>query len=155
MSGRLINRTLRHGGERSGGGHAERSHGLANDVFAEHRAEGRFAIAAAREWRPARTLQLQIAARTVHVDDFAEQQRPAVTELRRESTELVAGVGLRQRLGPSGTAFPASVATPSADCSHSVSSESSAASPQLRRMSVGSGTRTGCCRAKNRSGSRA
>ena len=67
---------------------------------------GRFAIAATREWRPARALQLQIAARTVHVDDFAEQQRPAVTELRRESTELVAGVGLRPRLGPFGQGIP-------------------------------------------------
>ena len=38
-------------GERPGRGNPERGHGFADNVFADHRAERRFAIAAAREWR--------------------------------------------------------------------------------------------------------
>ena len=40
-------------GERPGRGNSERGHSFADNVFAEHRAERRFAIAAPREWRAA------------------------------------------------------------------------------------------------------
>ena len=91
-----------HGGQRSRRGHAERGHGFADNVFAEHRAEGGLAVAAAREWRAPGALQLQIVTCAVSVDDFTEQDGAAVAELRHESTELVAGVGLRNRLGALG-----------------------------------------------------
>ena len=75
-------------------------HGLADDVFADDRAEGRLAITPAREGRAPRALQLQIAARAIGVDDFPQQEGAAVAKLRREAAELVAGVGLGDRLGP-------------------------------------------------------
>ncbi len=93
-------------GERAGRGYPERGHRFADNVFTDHRAEGRFAIAAAREWRAPRALQLQIVPRAVRVDDFAEQERAAVAELWREATELVASVGLRDRLGTVGDGVP-------------------------------------------------
>ena len=63
------------------------------------RAEGRLAITPAREGRAPRALQLQIAARAIGVDDFPQQEGAAVAKLRREAAELVAGVGLGDRLG--------------------------------------------------------
>ena len=91
-----------HGRERSSRGHAERGHGFADDVFADHRAESGLAIAAAREWRAPGALQLQIVTCAISVDDFTEQEGTAVAELRHESTELMAGVGLCNRLGAFG-----------------------------------------------------
>ena len=92
----------RHGGKRSRRGYSERGHGFADDVFADHRAEGCLAIAAAGEWCAPGALQLQIATCAISVDDFTEQNGAAVAELRHESTELVASVGLCNRLGPLG-----------------------------------------------------
>ena len=91
-----------HSGQRSRGGNSERGHGFANNVFAEYGAEGGFAIAAARERRAPGALQLQIVTRAIRVDDFTKKKSAAVTELGYESTELVAGIGLRNRLGTLG-----------------------------------------------------
>ena len=91
-----------HRGECPGRGNPKRGHGFADDVLAEHRAERRFAIAAAREVRAPGALQLQVVPCAVGVDDLAEQDGAAVAELGRESTELVASVGLCNRLGALG-----------------------------------------------------
>ena len=53
-------------------------------------------LAAAREDRRPRAFELQVATSPVAVGDLAEQDRASVAELRREATELMAGVGLRQ-----------------------------------------------------------
>ena len=87
-----------HGGERSRGRDTERRHRLADDVFAQHRTERGAAVATARKRRRARPLELDVAAHAVGVDDFAEQDGAAVTELRHEMTELVAGIGHRNRV---------------------------------------------------------
>ena len=89
-------------GQRPRGGNSQRGHGFADNVFAEHRAEGGFAIAAARERRAPGALQLQIVTRAIRADDFTEKEGAAVAELGYESTELVAGIGLGNRLGALG-----------------------------------------------------
>ena len=90
------------GGERSRGRNAQRRHRLADDVFAQHRTKRGAAIAAARKRRRARSLELDVAADAVGVDHLAEQDGAAVAELRHEMTELVAGIGHRDRVGAVG-----------------------------------------------------
>ena len=53
------------GGERARGRDAEREHGLADDVFAQHRPERGAAVAAAGERGAARALELDVAADAV------------------------------------------------------------------------------------------
>ena len=89
-------------GERPRGRNAQRRHRLADDVFAQHRTERGAAVAAARERRRARALELDVAADAVGVDHLAEQDGAAVAELRHEMAELVAGIGHRDRLGAVG-----------------------------------------------------
>ena len=88
--------------ERARGRDAERVHRLADQHLAQHRPDRRLAVAAARERRAARALEGDVAAPAGAVDHLAEQERAAVAELRREAAELVAGVGLRDRLGAFG-----------------------------------------------------
>jgi hypothetical protein len=78
---------------------AERVHRLADQHLAQHRPDRRLAVAAARERRSPRALEGDVAALAGAVDHLAEQDGAAVAELRREAAELVAGVGLRDRLG--------------------------------------------------------
>jgi hypothetical protein len=77
-------------------------HGFAEDVFAEDGAEGGFAVAAAGEGSAAGAFELDITALAVKIDDFAEEEGAAVTELGHEVAELVAGVGLGEGLGAVG-----------------------------------------------------
>ena len=74
----------------------------AGDVFAEDGANGGFAIAAAGEGGAAGTLQLNVAAAAVDVDDFTEENGAAVAELGNEVAELVAGIGLGENVGAFG-----------------------------------------------------
>ena len=83
--------------QRAGGGNAERKHRLADDVLPQHRTDNGQAVPAAGEGRPSAALQMQIAQVSGRVDEFTEQQRPAVTQPRRVVAELVPGVGLRDR----------------------------------------------------------
>ena len=87
------------GGQRTRRGDAERSHRLAHDVFTQHRPDRGAAIAAAREGRRARALELDVAAPAVAVHDLAQQDGAAVAQLRHEVAELVTGIGERDRLG--------------------------------------------------------
>ena len=89
-------------GERSRGGNAQRRHRLADDVFAQHRTKRGTAIAPPREGRRAGSLELDVTADAVGVDHLAEQDGAAVAELRHEMTELVAGIGHRNRVGAVG-----------------------------------------------------
>jgi hypothetical protein len=81
---------------------AQRMHGLADQHFAQHRADGGFAVTIARKRRAPRTLEGEVATVAVSVDDFADQQRAAVAQLRREVAELVAGISLGDRRRPLG-----------------------------------------------------
>ena len=69
-------------GQRAGGGDAQRVHGLADEGFAQHRADGGLAITTAREGRAARAFESDVAALAVAVDQLAQQQRAAVSQLR-------------------------------------------------------------------------
>ena len=84
-------------GEGAGGGNAESVHGFADQVFAQDRADGGLAVAAAGKGRATRAFQLYVAAVAVGIDDLTEQEGAAVAELRREAAELMAGVGLGDR----------------------------------------------------------
>ncbi len=86
-------------------GMPKRRHRLADDVFAQHRTERRAAVAPARKRRRARALELDVAADAVGVDHLAEQDGAAVAQLRHEMTELVAGIGHRDRVGAIGDAL--------------------------------------------------
>ncbi len=90
------------GGEGAGGGHAERVHRFAQDVFAQDRTHRRLAITAPGEGGAAGAFELDVAALAARIDYFAEQESAAVAELRHEVAELMAGVGLGQRLGAGG-----------------------------------------------------
>ena len=88
--------------QRAGGRDAERVHRGADDVLAQHRADGGQPVAAAGERRASRALEVQVAQRAVGGAQLAEQQRPAVAQPRGEAAELVARVGLRDRRGSLG-----------------------------------------------------
>src|SRR3954447_20064694 len=94
--------TRGHDGEGAGGGDAQRVHRLADDVFAQHRADRGQTVAASRERRGSRTLEVKVTNRPVVAGDLAEQKRASVTEPRDESAELVAGIGRRAGRGAAG-----------------------------------------------------
>ena len=77
----------------------QRVHRLADDVFPQHWALRGAAIAAARVSCPAPALEMQIDATAVRREMLAEEDRPTVAEIR-EVAELVAGIGLGDRIGP-------------------------------------------------------
>ena len=83
-----------HHRERARRRNAQRVHRLTDDVFAEHRSHRGQAVATACERGAARPLEMEVPDATVIVDEFAEQQRPPVAQLRNEATELMPGVGL-------------------------------------------------------------
>ena len=88
-------------GEAAGGGDAEGLHGFADEVFAQHRAEGGAAIAAARVGRGAGAFELDVEPRAGRCEVFAEQDGAAVAE-PGEVAVLVAGVGLGEGRGAGG-----------------------------------------------------
>ena len=75
-------------------------HGLADEVFAQHRPDYGEAVAAAGERGTPGTLEMQIHPATVIGHQFAEEQGPTVAEQRRVAPELVAGVRHRDGLCP-------------------------------------------------------
>ena len=68
----------RHRGQRAGRRDAERGHGLAHDVLAQHRSERGAAVAAARKGRRPGALELDVAAYAVAIHHLAEQNGAAV-----------------------------------------------------------------------------
>ena len=87
--------TRGHDGEGPGGGDAQRVHCLADDVLTQHRADRGQTVAAPRERRGARTLQ-------VKVTNVPVQQCASVAQPGDEPAELVSGVRLRHRRGTVG-----------------------------------------------------
>ena len=77
-------------------GNAERVHRFTDDVLSEHGAEGGAAISATRIRRPSRAFELHVESAAIWRDLLAEQDGASVAQ-RREVTELVTGVRLRQR----------------------------------------------------------
>ena len=86
------------GGQRTRGRHTHRRHSLAQNVFPKHRPQRGTAVAAAGERRRAGTLQLHIEPKTAAVYHFSQHPGTPVAKLRYKVAELMAGVGLRQRL---------------------------------------------------------
>ena len=86
-------------GQRPRAGDSQAVHGFADQHLAQHRTNGRPAVAAARKRRASGAFEGDVAPLPVAVDQLAQQQRAAVSQLRREATELVSGIGLCDRLG--------------------------------------------------------
>ena len=86
-----------HHGQRAGGRDAQRVHGLAHHVLAQHRSDRGQSVAAAGERGASGTLEVDVAQPPGGVGDLAEQQCAAVAEARDVAAELVARVGLRDR----------------------------------------------------------
>jgi len=80
-------------GEASGGGDAEGVEGFAEEIFAEHGAEGGAAVAVAGVGGGAWAFELEIEAGAGGGEEFAEEDGASVAE-SGEVAELVTGVGL-------------------------------------------------------------
>ena len=78
---------------------AERRHRLTNNILPQHRPQYSASIAHAREGRTTSAFQLNVVAHTIVVDQFAEQDRPAIAELRHPGPKLMPGIRHGQRRG--------------------------------------------------------
>ena len=74
-------------------------HRFADEIFAQDRPQGGAPVAAPRERRSARALQLDIAPLAAAVQDLAEEDCAAVAKLGNEMAELMPGICHRDRLG--------------------------------------------------------
>jgi hypothetical protein len=88
----------RDGCQRPGGGNAKCGHRFADDVLPQYRPKRCAAVAIAREGGGARAFQLNVPAHAICIDDLAQKNGPAITKLRHEGSELVAGIGHGERL---------------------------------------------------------
>src|ERR1019366_10194905 len=86
-----------------GSADAECMHCLADQVLAQHWADGCLPITTSRERRGPRALQVQVPTASEHVHHLTEQERPTIAEAWREPTELMACVRLRHRRRPVGS----------------------------------------------------
>ena len=84
-------------GQGARGRYAQGGHGFADEVFAQHGAQGGAAIAAAGEGSAAGALELDVESRAVRRHDFPQQDRAPIAQLGHEMAELVARVGERDR----------------------------------------------------------
>ena len=82
--------------EAAGGGDPQGMHPLADTILAQHRAERRAAVTAARVAGAPRAFELDINASGVGRDVLAKENGPAISEIG-EVAKLVAGVGLGNR----------------------------------------------------------
>ena len=82
-----------HRGQRPGRRNTQRVHGLADQVFPQHRTQHGAPIAAARIGGAAGPLQLYVAPRARPVPHLADENRPSVAQLRHEVAELMSGIG--------------------------------------------------------------
>src|SRR5689334_5661248 len=94
-------------GERTRGGDAEREHGLADDIFPQHRTKRGAAIAIAGKRRWPGALQLYVASDTIRVAQFAQEDRTPVAQLRNPAAELMPRISHRQWFGAVGNFVPA------------------------------------------------
>jgi hypothetical protein len=86
--------TSRHDGERASGRDPQGVHRLADQVFAQHRAERSAAVSATCERCRPGSLQVEVTPSAFTIVELAEQQCPPVTQAGHESAELMAGVRL-------------------------------------------------------------
>ena len=77
-------------------GDSQCMHGLADDVFPQHRTEGRATVSPARKRGSPRALELNIEAATIRREVLPEKNRPPVTQ-HGEVAELVTGISLCDR----------------------------------------------------------
>ncbi len=87
----------RNGGQCSRRRQTERVHGLADEVFAQHRPDGGTAVTATRKRRATGTFPLQVAALLPMIHDLAHQYRATIAELWHETAELMTGICHGQR----------------------------------------------------------
>src|SRR5882757_5601420 len=78
-------------GQRSGGGDGKCVHRFADDVFAQHRADGGQPVSTPRERCASRALEVKVAT----VGELAEQEGATIAKTWDEAAELMPGVALR------------------------------------------------------------
>ena len=74
-------------------------HRFADEVLAQHGPERCASVAIARERRPSRALELDVAPHAVASHPLSEQNGATITELRHEAAELMTRVGQSDRVG--------------------------------------------------------
>jgi hypothetical protein len=84
------------------GGDAQRVHGLAHDVFPQHRAHHGPAVTVTGKRGAPGALQMDVEKAAVDVGNLAEQECPPVAEPGGVPAELVPRIGLRHRGGTEG-----------------------------------------------------
>ncbi len=134
-------------GERPGRGDAQRVHRLADDVFAQHRADRGQAIAAARERRRSRTLEVNVTNGVPPESRF----RRAAARVRHRAAGRTRRTGGRRRPAPPAwhrraPGCPPGTSTLSALCSQAASMPKSAANRSLSTSNRGSGGTSACQR---------
>ncbi len=67
---------------------SQASHGLANDVLAQHGADPGTPISPTRERGRARTFELDVAAHAIAIDQLSEENRPPITQLGYPTAKL-------------------------------------------------------------------
>ena len=85
--------------ERARGRNAERMHRFADEVLAQHGPKRCASVAIARERRPSRALELDVAPHAVASHPLTEQDGATITELRHEAAKLMTRVGQSDRVG--------------------------------------------------------
>ena len=88
----------RDGGQSSRCGNSQGVHRFAHQILSQHRSNGRFAVAAARERSRAGAFERDVAPPSPTIHHFAQQQSSSIAQLRNKTTELMACVGLSQRI---------------------------------------------------------
>jgi hypothetical protein len=73
-------------------------HRLTAQIFTNRRPQNRSPVAVAREWGHACALEMQIPPFPTRIFDFAQQERPPVTQLRHIDAELMARVEHGERV---------------------------------------------------------
>ena len=84
---------VRHRRQRPGSRNPQRMHGFTDQIFAQHRTQGRTAIPAARIRSASAAFQLDVAKHARPIARLSDQYRPAVAELRHKMAELMPGIG--------------------------------------------------------------
>ena len=78
------------------GGDSQCMHGLADDVFAEHRTQSRATVSPARKRGSPGALELNIESSTIRREVLPEEDRPSIAQ-HSEMAELMASISLGDR----------------------------------------------------------
>ena len=143
----------RDGRERTRGWNAQGVHSLADQIFAQYRSQGGAAVAIARERRPPAAFPLDVATLPVAIPDLAHQHRAPVAQPRHKVSELMAGIGHRDRLRAVGNSVSSEQVRRTRRLDRGDIEAQFLRQRKVEAINFGFGAFVGACRAKNLSGS--